>query len=50
MQIELFEREEGAAWRQLPEEVRDRLIEMLARSVGRCVGHPAEESEGDDDR
>lgn len=50
MQIELFEAVEGTALKQLPEEVREAVIELLARSVLECVGQIAGEGEADDDR
>jgi hypothetical protein len=49
MQIDLFEAEQGARWRQLPEEARQQVIELLARVVVECIGQRAGESEGDDD-
>lgn len=50
MQMELFEAADRATWSQLPEDVRERVVELLARCVLECLGHIARESEVDDDR
>jgi hypothetical protein len=50
MQIDLFEDARGARWRQLPEEAREHVIELLAKIVLECVLRHAEEGEADDDR
>lgn len=50
MQIDLFEVVDRAVWRQLPEDVREHIVDLLARCVLEYIGRPlAEESEADDD-
>lgn len=49
-QIALFGVGQGARWRQLPEEARERVIALLAKMVLEHALQRAHEGEADDDR